>query len=244
MKKNILLVEDARDIQLLVSTTLGDRVNLTCVDTADKADKELHSKEYALMLLDVRLPDANGFDFCRRLREEEAFADLPIFFLTGAGETASKITGFNSGGDDYVTKPFDPQELEARVMRKLEKPVSGKDMIVIDGYRLDQVQHKVFQRRQNGEEALLPLTPLEFRLLSLFLRNEGRIFPRAELLRLFWGDSLNVSRNTVDTHISSLRKKMGVDGAALKSFFKKGYCFTRKSTEVKENQPPHFRTSV
>jgi DNA-binding response OmpR family regulator len=233
MKKNVLLVEDARDIQLLVRTAIGDRVNLTCVDNTQRASEELRSGKFALMLLDVNLPDANGFDFCRRLRSEDEFAELPIFFLTGEGETEHKIVGFNAGGDDYLTKPFDPLELEARVMAKLSRKKATKENIQVDGYRVDLVQHKVFQKQASGEEEALPLTPLEFRLLSLFLRNEGKIFPRQELLRLFWGDAVYVSRNTVDTHISSLRKKMGDDGSSIKSVFKKGYSFARKGSTLK-----------
>lgn len=235
MKKNVLLVEDARDIQLLVRTAIGDLVNLKCVETVDQANKELHQGDYALMLLDVTLPDANGFDFCKRLRSEEAFTELPIFFLTGKDETASKVAGFNSGADDYLTKPFDPEELAARVMAKVGRKTQNQEIIQVDGYRVDLVQHKIFQRQASGEDESLPLTPLEFRLLSLFLRNEGKVFPRQELLRLFWGDDVYVSRNTVDTHISSLRKKMGADGTAIKSIFKKGYSFTRSSSSAKKS---------
>lgn len=237
MKKHVLLVEDARDIQFLVRTAIGERVSLTCVETSEAAMKELHSGNYSLILLDVNLPDANGFDLCRRLREEDRFSDVPIFFLTGENELQNKKAGFDSGADDYVTKPFEPEELEARVMAKLKrKPGQIKDKIQVDGYRVDMVQHKIFQRQQDDSEELLPLTPLEFRLLSLFLRHEGKIFSRAELLGLFWGDAVYVSRNTVDTHISSLRKKMGDDGAALKSVFKKGYSFTRRA--AKHNAAP------
>ncbi|KYG65535.1 hypothetical protein AZI86_00195 [Bdellovibrio bacteriovorus] len=246
MKKNVLLVEDARDIQLLVRTALGDLVHLKCVETVDQANKELHQSDYALMLLDVTLPDANGFDFCKRLRSEEEFAELPIFFLTGKDETASKVAGFNSGADDYVTKPFDPEELAARVMARLGRKGQGQnqsqEIFQVDGYRVDLVQHKIFQRQASGEDEYLPLTPLEFRLLSLFLRNEGKVFPRQELLRLFWGDDVYVSRNTVDTHISSLRKKMGADGTAIKSIFKKGYSFTRSSSSTKKTAPTKEET--
>jgi Response regulators consisting of a CheY-like receiver domain and a winged-helix DNA-binding domain len=222
LNKKVLLVEDARETQLIVKAALSDICQLTVVETIAEGRKEISTGSYALLVLDVKLPDGNGFEFCKNLRETDRFIDLPIVMLTGESETARKVHGFEIGADDYVTKPFDAQEFRARISRKLRR--GNKVGFTKDGYRVDYNSHRIFEQMDNAEEQALSLTPLEFKLFAHFLQNEGTIFTREELLELFWGGDIHVSKHTVDTHISSLRKKIGNTGAFLRSVFKKGYC--------------------
>ncbi|WP_413575566.1 response regulator transcription factor [Bdellovibrio sp. HCB290] len=223
--KKVLLVEDSREMQAIVRHAVEEVCILVSVSSAKEGLNELEKGQYALLLLDVSLPDANGFQFCRDLRAERRFSDLPVIFLTGKSEVSSKVQGFESGGDDYITKPFDAAELKARVRGKLRRSGNGESSIITSGYRVDLLLHRIFSTDEGGVESPLSLTPIEFKLLSHFMKNEGRIFSRQELLELFWGDSLHVSKHTVDTHISSLRKKMGAGGSQLRSIFKQGYIF-------------------
>jgi two-component system phosphate regulon response regulator PhoB len=225
-KKRVLLVEDSREMQAIVRHAIGDICTLHSVVSAEDGRSELEKGIYSLLLLDVSLPDANGFEFCKSLRSEKMFADLPVIFLTGNSELTSKIQGFEVGGDDYVTKPFEPEELKARVQGKLRRHKASSTSFMMAGFRVDLSLHKIFVTNGDGTETPLPLTPIEFKLMSHFMKNEGKVFSRQKLLDLFWSDSLYVSRHTVDTHISSLRKKLGPPGVNLRSIFKQGYTFT------------------
>jgi two-component system phosphate regulon response regulator PhoB len=225
-KKRVLLVEDSREMQAIVRHAVADICNLQSVASGEEGRRELEKGIYSLLLLDVHLPDGDGFEFCKNLRAERRFADLPVIFLTGKTELTSKVQGFEVGGDDYVTKPFEPEELKARVSGKLRRTKSSGASFVMAGFRVDLSLQKIFVMNPDGTESPLPLTPIEFKLLSHFMKNEGKIFSRQKLLDLFWSDSLYVSRHTVDTHISSLRKKLGPPGANLRSIFKQGYTFT------------------
>lgn len=231
--KKVLLAEDTIDMQLMVKASIGDMCDLTCVTTLQDAQKELRQGAYSLLVLDVGMPDGNGFDFCRLLRSQEAFANLPIFFLTGANNVEEKVLGFGVGADDYVTKPLEPEEFRARVQRKLKAGPKAQTGFTESGFRVEFSTQKIFEIEKDGKERLLSLTPLEFKLLSHFLQNEGKIFSRSDLLNLFWGGDVHVSRHTVDTHISSLRKKMGASGASLRSIFKKGYCLSLRHDRKK-----------
>lgn len=225
-KKRVLLVEDSREMQALVRHSIGEICNLNSVASAGEGRKELERGGYSLLLLDVSLPDGSGFEFCKALRAEPRFADLPVIFLTGKTELSSKVQGFEVGGDDYVTKPFDPDELKARVRGKLRRTKAAGSSFVMAGFRVDLSLQKIFVVNNDGSETALPLTPIEFKLMSHFMKNEGKVFSRQKLLDMFWSDSLYVSKHTVDTHISSLRKKLAAPGANLRSIFKQGYTFT------------------
>jgi DNA-binding response OmpR family regulator len=226
MEKRVLLVEDAMDMQIIVKAAIEKICILKCVETLAAAEMELGSTEYSLVLLDVNLPDGDGFEFCQSLRQKENFSDIPIIFLTGETEIRSRVLGFEIGADDYVTKPIEPLEFTARVLAKLKRQRKTQTSFIQGGYRVDLVLHKVFERDEGGAEKALVLTPIEFKLLSHFLQNREKIFSRQDLLSMFWGDDVHVSGHTVDTHISSLRKKMGEPGKLIRSVFKKGYCLS------------------
>jgi two-component system, OmpR family, phosphate regulon response regulator PhoB len=223
MEKRVLLVEDAMDMQMIVKAAIEKNCDLKCVETLSAAQTELSRNEYSLILLDVNLPDGDGFEFCQSLRRKDIYSDIPIIFLTGETETRSRVLGFELGADDYVTKPIEPQEFTARVLAKLKRPRKAQTSFSQAGYRVDLVLHKIFEKGEDGAEKALVLTPIEFKLLSHFLQNREKIFSRQDLLSMFWGDDVHVSGHTVDTHISSLRKKMGEPGRMIRSVFKKGY---------------------
>ncbi|WP_413582411.1 response regulator transcription factor [Bdellovibrio sp. HCB288] len=223
--KNVLLIEDSREMQAIVRHSISDVCLLKHVGTAAEGRNELDLGIYSLLLLDVSLPDADGFEFCASLRKEKRYLDLPVIFLTGKTDLAQKVQGFEAGGDDYITKPFEPEELRARVKGKLSRIKELGSSFSLAGYRVDFSMQKIFEMNEEGVEHALPLTPLEFKIFSHLLKNSGKVFSRKNLLELFWADSLHISNHTVDTHISSLRKKMGERGGLIRSVFKQGYTF-------------------
>lgn len=224
----ILLVEDALSMQLVVQAAVGSLCALTCVTSIADAERELASGPYALLLLDVELPDGNGFEFCKKIRDQNKFQNLPIIFLTWKAEVDQRVLGFSLGADDYIVKPIEPKEFAARIESKLKRRPQGPLQTTFrkSDFRVDLTSHRIFLVQASGGETELNLTPIEFKLLVHFLRNEGVVISREELLVAVWGDSVHVSAHTIDTHISSLRKKISSTGHHLKAVVKKGYCFS------------------
>lgn len=225
--EKVLLVEDAADMQRIVKATIGAVCDLICVTTLKLAEEIIQTQSIALVVLDVNLPDGTGFDFCKKLRDNETFKTLPIIFLTGENDVAQRVLGFDLGADDYVVKPFEPNEFKARVFSRLKRRNSE---VVTSSYShglfsIDWSSQKAFVVTK-GERLELHLTPIEFKLLIHFARNEEKIFSREELLTAVWGQAVHVSGHTVDTHISSLRKKVGEYGRFFRSVVRRGYCFS------------------
>lgn len=228
----ILLVEDAISMQLVVQSAVGNLCSLTCVTTVSDAQRELAAGPFALLLLDVELPDGDGFEFCRKLRAQDKFHSLPIIFLTWKSGVDSRVLGFSLGADDYIVKPIEPKEFSARIESKLKRRPLGPLQTTFrkSDFRVDLTSHRIFLMSSSDRETELGLTPIEFKLLVHFLRNEGVIISREELLTAVWGDAVHVSAHTIDTHISSLRKKISSTGHHLKAVVKKGYCFSLSSS--------------
>jgi len=177
--------------------------------------------EQALMLVEERVPDIvlldwmieslPGIEVCRRLRRNPKSANVPIIMLTARGEEEDRIRGLETGADDYVTKPFSPRELVARVqavLRRLRPALAGELLAYAD-IELDSVAHKVVR---NGQ--IVNMGPTEFRLLRHFMEHPGRVFSRGQLLDSVWGQDSDIELRTVDVHIRRLRKAINLPGTA------------------------------
>lgn len=232
MKDKILLVEDSNSERLVISSLIGDLCDLNCVKTLAEADREVKDTRYDLVLLDVMLPDGEGFDFCRRLRESEKFRDLPVIFITGKTDIENRVLGFSLGADDYITKPIEPQEFIARVRSKLQRRRTTEHAATLTKgfFRVDMAAQKIYTQNSSAPERYLDLTPSEFKLLVHFLRYENKIFTREDLRSQIWGTT-HITTHTIDSHISSLRKKMGPFGGHLKSLPRQGYSFSSVNNE-------------
>jgi two-component system phosphate regulon response regulator PhoB len=158
-----------------------------------------------LVVLDWMLPGMSGIEFARRLRADRRTQDVPVIMLTARAEEADKLAGLECGADDYLTKPFSPRELNARVKAVLRRraPQATDDLVESGGLRLDPVSHRV-----SGNQQDLALGPTEFRLLHFFMTHPERVYSRAQLLDHVWGDHVFVEERTVDVHIRRLRKAL------------------------------------
>lgn len=177
-----------------------------------------------LVILDWMIEGTSGIEVCRRLRRDEATAHVPIIMLTARESEDDRIRGLDIGADDYVTKPFSPRELIARVgavMRRIRPALAGEAVNVGD-LTLDPVAHRV---ERAGE--LLHLGPTEYRLLKFFMESPGRVFSRGQLLDGAWGTGSDIELRTVDVHIRRLRKAISVDGQAdpVRTVRSAGYSF-------------------
>ena len=210
MSTTILVIEDEPAIQELISVNLsfaGHKV-LRAFD-AEQAQTLIRAELPDLILLDWMLPGASGITLARKLRGDERTRQVPVIMLTAKGSEHDKIEGLEAGADDYITKPFSPKELLARIKAVLRRraPQLTDDLIKIGTLSLDPATHRV-----SGENQSLTVGPTEFRLLHFFMTHTERVFSRAQLLDQVWGDHVFVEERTVDVHIRRLRKALEPTG--------------------------------
>jgi len=213
MAANILVVEDEPGIQELLKFSLAQAGHhTTSALNAEQALKSVHEELPDLILLDWMLPSMSGIDLARKLKGDARTKTVPIIMLTAKGEEHDKVVGLETGADDYVTKPFSPRELMARIKAVLRRraPQMTEDMVSAKGLSLDPVSHRV-----TGNNQPLELGPTEFRLLHFFMTHAERVYSRTQLLDQVWGDHVFVEERTVDVHIRRLRSALehtGHDG--------------------------------
>ncbi|MCL4104548.1 UNVERIFIED_CONTAM: hypothetical protein GTU68_047510 [Idotea baltica] len=206
-KWRILLVEDEADIAALVSLHLEDiGAEITHVDRGDLALEQAAKSAWDLMILDLRLPGIGGLEVCRKLREQGN--QLPILMLTSKSSELDRVLGLELGADDYVTKPFSPLELTARVKAILRRVSQLETVFQCGVLALDSRKREV----QLGGN-IVELTSREFDLLLYFIRNPGQVFRRSELLDKIWGYGHEGYEHTVNSHINRLRSKIEDDPA-------------------------------
>jgi two-component system phosphate regulon response regulator PhoB len=202
----ILVVEDEPAIQELISLNLEQAGYLPMRATdAEQAIDLVRDELPDLVLLDWMLPGMSGVEFARRLRTDRRTQDVPIIMLTARTEEPDKLAGLETGADDYITKPFSPRELNARIKAVLRRraPQVTNDAVEANGLRLDPISHRV-----TGHGKPLLLGPTEFRLLHFLMTHAERVYSRAQLLDQVWGDHVFIEERTVDVHIRRLRKAL------------------------------------
>ncbi len=209
-KGRLLLVEDDSALAELL-TWHFEREEFDVRRTADGEEALLMADESApdIVILDWMIEGLSGIEVCRRLRRKPDTANVPIIMLTARGEESDRVRGLETGADDYVTKPFSPRELVARVgavLRRVRPALAGEQLSYGD-IEMDIVSHKV---RRGG--VAVALGPTEFRLLKHFLEHPGRVFSRERLLDSVWGHDSDIEARTVDVHIRRLRKAINADG--------------------------------
>ena len=210
MTATVLVVEDEPQIQELVAVNLehiGHKVLRAA--SAEEAEAAIRTALPDVLVLDWMLPGESGLAFARRLRTDERTRDLPILMLTARAMEQDKISGLEAGADDYLTKPFSPKELAARikaVLRRRAPQLSG-DTVELEGLRLDPETRRVTTKGHK-----ISLSPSEFRLLHFLMTHPGRVYSRAQLLDQVWGDHVFIEERTVDVHIRRLRKALEPSG--------------------------------
>jgi two-component system, OmpR family, phosphate regulon response regulator PhoB len=208
MPKNIILiVEDEAAIRGMLTIVL-EQAGFSALAAADveSAQKNLVDDSPDLILLDWMLPGISGVEWARRLKKDPSFRELPIILLTARGEEEDKVRGLEIGADDYLTKPFSPKELVARIRAVLRRTgkLQGLSQITLGNLILDTEQHRL----TIGDKQL-DVSPTEFRLMQFFMTHPDKVFSRTQLLDQVWGRSVYIEERTVDVHIRRLRKILG-----------------------------------
>ena len=207
MKSRILSIEDDVTIQVLIEQSLKEFL-VVSVSTLKQAQDEILKSEFDALLIDIELPDGDGLRFYTKISQDQKYKKIPAIFLTGQIDVSTKLMAFSMGADDYVTKPFDPLELNARVTSKIkknEKLIDEKKVRKIGDLEIDFDRQKCFQIK-NGKEVDLSLTAIELKILTFVSKRLEQVYSREQILSEVWGDT-NITDRTVDSHIAHLRAK-------------------------------------
>jgi len=214
MQATILLVEDESEVREMVTRVLS-REGFDMLSAADAPEgwRRIAERVPDLMLVDWMLPSTSGIEFVRQCKRDELTAEVPVIMLTARAEENDRVHGLETGADDYVTKPFSPRELAARIRAVLRR-TSGQDsegMLTAGRLSLSTVLHRVYV-----DDQPIDIGPTEFRLLRFFMSHPERVYSRAQLLDQVWSREVFVEERTVDVHVLRLRKLLkphGLDGA-------------------------------
>lgn len=226
--KTILIVDDEAPIREMIAVAL-EMAGYECLEaeTTQQAHASIIDSKPDLILLDWMLPGTTGIELARRLKRDDMTSDIPIIMLTAKGEEDNKIQGLEVGADDYITKPFSPRELVARLKAVLRRtgPVDSEAPIEVNGLHLDPVSHRV-----TIDDSPADMGPTEYRLLQFFMTHQERAYTRGQLLDQVWGGNVYVEERTVDVHIRRLRKALGETYENLVQTVRgTGYRFSTKS---------------
>lgn len=224
--RTILIVDDESAIRDMLRVAL-EMADYTCLEAANtqEAHTIIVDEKPSLILLDWMLPGGSGIDLARRLKKEELTASIPIIMLTAKSDEDNKIQGLEVGADDYITKPFSPRELVARlkaVLRRTEG-VAPLELIEVEGLRMDPINHLI-----TLNDTPLSMGPTEYRLLAFFLTHQDRVYTRGQLLDHVWGGNVYVEERTVDVHIRRLRKALTTHDRFIQTVRGTGYRFSVK----------------
>ncbi|MFP4198188.1 MAG: response regulator transcription factor [Halanaerobium sp.] len=225
--KNVLIIDDDPHIREILEDYLKfEGFSVFAAEDTDKGYQILQSQAIDILILDIMLPDENGWEFCQRIRPE---FELPIIFLSAKDESTDKITGLELGADDYISKPFSPREVVARikaVLRRYQQAEEKSTQLKFGDLVINKEEHYI-----KYKEDLIELTPKEFSLLWHLAQNPKKVFRRENLLKAVWGYDYFGDVRTVDTHIKSLRKKLGGASEAIETVWGVGYKFEAAKLE-------------
>lgn len=210
---NILICDDERDIVSALKIYLdAEGYNTVCCYNGKEAIEAVKSKEIHLLLLDIMMPECDGITALASIRE---FSNIPVILLTAKSEDTDKVIGLNIGADDYITKPFNPIELIARVRSQLRRfmQLGGGAKEISDGYIIGGIELNDSSKRVTVDGEEVSLTPTEYEILKLLMRNKGRVMSPKEIYRNVWNDAAYGAESTVAVHIRHLREKIEINPA-------------------------------
>jgi len=223
-EKLIFVVDDEKDIRELLSINLK-KYGFKSKEFSDGNSllKAITKTKPDLIILDIMMPGMDGIEITKHLKQEKSYSDIPVIMLTAKTEETDKIVGLEIGADDYVTKPFSPKELIARIKAILRRYSKEKDtqkgkILKYGSITIDEEKIQV-----SVNDNIINLTPTEFRLLKILIDNKGKVCSREQLLNNLWGDEKIVIDRTIDVHIKHLRDKLGVAGKMIKNLRSFGY---------------------
>lgn len=221
----ILVVDDEEDLcEILQFNLETEGYEVEIANSAEEALKKDISK-FNLLLLDVMMGDISGFKMARMLNDNPKTAAIPVIFLTAKDSETDKLTGFNIGADDYISKPFSIREVLARVKAVIRRVEKKNTLSVVQELTYETLVMQLDNKKVLLDDVEIPFTKKEYEILRLFLENKNRVFSRDEMLTRVWTDEVIVLDRTIDVNITRLRKKIGPYGKNIVTRLGYGYCF-------------------
>lgn len=227
MKKKILLIDDEVVLLQVLERSLSSDYEVKTASSANDAMILCQGNKFDLIVMDINMPESDGFQTLSRIRTLDQYKSTPVLFLSGRGEIDSKLLAFDLGAKDYMLKPVHTKELKARIKVHLDKAAQGETVenIIIDGPHLQfhVGENRMFLKDTNQ---FVDFTKIECGILRLLMENPEKVISREKLLETVWGQDLNVLQRTVDAHIKKIRKKMGITAELIESIHGVGYRYT------------------
>lgn len=224
----VLLVEDSDDSYHLVTRALAPAISVSWARNCAEARSALRVRQWDCILLDVILPDGDGFKIAQEIQQDPKLKRIPLIFLTGQTTLSDRVLGIAIGADDYITKPFEALELKARVENRIRKSVA--QIQETESKRLGALEININNQKvyiwENDKRQEVDLTPIEFKLLLQLTRDPQKVISREALMEAVWGENVHIINRSVDTHISKLRKKLGPHSGYIRSVHGTGYQFS------------------
>lgn len=225
LSKKILVVDDEKDIgELLVYSLQQEGCDVDVIQDGQQVLGWLQAKTYDLVILDLMLPGMSGIEICRQIKKDPELESLPVIMLTAKSTETDKIVGLEMGADDYITKPFSPREVVARVKAVLRRSEdrqpqkSSPKELIFESLKMDLARYEVFV-----DDCEIKLTNTEFKILQCLIEKPGHVFNRSQLIDFALGKDVSVVDRTIDVHITNLRKKLGAIGSQIESIRGVGY---------------------
>jgi DNA-binding response OmpR family regulator len=226
-KNNILLIEDSQVIHTLVAHSIDSSSNLHICETGSQALDFLKSNKVDLIILDIMLPDINGYDLCKVLKKMNQTKNIPVIFLTSKDSLEDKLRGFEIGASDYITKPFNILEFKARVKSKLNIiDINISQIIEDEDIKIELISRRVFLKHSENYKEV-DLGKREFEMLKFFMTHLDHVLSREQIIAKVWDENTYVSGRTIDTHVSKLRKKLEFFGERIHTSHGSGYRLAR-----------------
>lgn len=222
--QKLLLVEDNEVIRVLAANTLKE-FSLSMAANLKEAQSLIQNNTFDLILLDIGLPDGDGLAFLNQLSSSSG-TQTPVIVISGKTDIANKVTAFSFGAEDFISKPFDPIELKARIaakLKKIERAKTHSDLLKIGDLIITVSKQKVVIQSNDNDQAPVDLTTLEFKLLLALAKHPERVYSREHLLSEVWGNDLSVTLRSVDTHVAHLRKKIHKSKVKIDTVIRSGY---------------------
>jgi DNA-binding response OmpR family regulator len=233
--KKILLVDGCTDSRNQVSQALGEHYELELAASLAEARDQVARYPYDLVLLEADFTGEDAWGWCAELKREVKTREMPVIFLTRRSEVADKVNAFEHGADDYLVKPYESLELCSRVKVRLRGArVTDQERLIQRGILTLSVPYQKAVIQQGDSEKDLRLTPTEFRLLYFFIKHEGTVLSRDQLLTTIWSEDVHVLSRTIDKHISTLKKKLGDGSEYIHSVHSRGYKFSVHKKSVQK----------
>ncbi len=219
---NILIVDDSPVCALFASQAVNKMGQIVSVFNTKEAFQQLNQKKWDLVILDIHLGEESGFKVFEEMQKDPKLRNVPVIFISSDGEISQKSLAFSLGADDYLVKPYNFVELQMRVLRTLKRNHAHQDFIELGPFKLSTHQ-MILQIQEDKNISKTELSPKEYQLMKFLLENPNQIFSRQQLLDKVWGQDIYITDRTIDTHIYSLRKKLGSKSKLLTSVRSWGY---------------------